>query len=148
MISSCDNLPYTTVLTGASAERTFHTVLYGGESDARCSAAMFRRRRDRGGADSRRARRNKVFARATIEPPRLRTLIRLVWQAGTVAWIGGGVLLIAAPWMASEPARHWIVATLAVVFGFAALCNALALRGRHFGWVALSAVVAMAVAGY
>src|SRR5471032_2200914 len=46
----------------------------------------------------------KVFARATIEPPRLRLLIRLVWQAGTVAWIGGGVLLIAAPWMASEPA--------------------------------------------
>ncbi len=27
----------------------------------------------------------KVFVRATIEPPRLRTLIRLVWQAGTVA---------------------------------------------------------------
>ena len=45
----------------------------------------------------------KVFARATIEPPRLRTLIRLVWQAGTLAWIGGGVLLIAAPYMASEP---------------------------------------------
>ncbi len=90
----------------------------------------------------------KVFARATIEPPRLRLLIRLVWQAGTVAWIGGGVLLIAAPWMASEPARHWIVATTAAVFAFAALCNALALRGRHFGWVALSAVVAMAVAGY
>ena len=44
----------------------------------------------------------KVFARATIEPPRLRQLIRLVWQAGTVAWIGGGVLLIAAPYMASE----------------------------------------------
>ena len=57
----------------------------------------------------------KVFARATIEPPRLRTLIRLVWQAGTVAWIGGGVLLIAAPWMESEPARHWIVVTMACV---------------------------------
>jgi hypothetical protein len=90
----------------------------------------------------------KVFARATIEPPRLRTLIRLVWQAGTVAWIGGGVLLIAAPWMASEPARHWIVVTLATVFAFAALANAWAMRGRHFGWVALGAVVAMAVAGY
>ncbi len=81
----------------------------------------------------------KVFARATIEPPR---------QAGTVAWIGGGVLLIAAPLMASEPARHWIIATLACVFGFAALANAWAMRGRHFGWVALSAVVALAVAGY
>src|SRR5947199_1837086 len=74
----------------------------------------------------------KVFARATIAPARLRTLLRLVWQAGTVAWIGGGVLLVAAPWMGSEPARHWIVMTTAVVFGFAALCNALALRGRHF----------------
>jgi hypothetical protein len=90
----------------------------------------------------------KVFARATIEPARLRTLIHLVWHAGTVAWIGGGVLLIAAPSMASEPARHWIVATLAAVFGFAAMVNAWAMRGRHFGWVALSAVVAMAVAGY
>jgi hypothetical protein len=63
----------------------------------------------------------KVFARATIQPARLRTLIRLVWQAGTVAWIGGGVLLIAAPWMASEPARHWIILTMACVFAFAAL---------------------------
>jgi hypothetical protein len=90
----------------------------------------------------------RIFARATIEPPRLRTLIRLVWQAGTVAWIGGGVLLIAAPAMASEPARHWIIATFACVFAFAAAANAWATRGRHFGWMALSAVVALAVAGY
>jgi len=90
----------------------------------------------------------RVFARATIQPARLRTLIRLVWQAGTVAWIGGGVLLIAAPLMASEPARHWIVATLAGVFAFAAGVNAWAMRGRHFGWMALSAVVALALAGY
>jgi hypothetical protein len=90
----------------------------------------------------------KVFARASIEPPRLRTLIRLVWQASTVAWIGGGVLLLAAPWMESSLARHWIVVTLAIVFGFAALANAWATRGRHFGWLGMSAVVALAVAGY
>jgi hypothetical protein len=93
----------------------------------------------------------KIFANAnniTIEPPRLRTLLRLVWQAGTVAWIGGGVLLIAAPLMASEPARHWIVVTMAGVFASGALANAWAKRGRHFGWVALSAVVALAIAGY
>src|SRR5256885_13469043 len=65
----------------------------------------------------------RVFARATIEPPRLRTLIRLVWQASTVAWIGGGGLLIAAPWMASEPARHWIGLTLVAVVGFAAFSH-------------------------
>src|SRR5712664_2879350 len=34
--------------------------------------------------------------------------------------------------------------TLAIVFGFAALAIAWALRGRHFGWVALSALVALA----
>ena len=90
----------------------------------------------------------KIFPRITIEPARLCTLIRLVWQAGTVAWIGCGVLLIAAPSLDSEPARHWIVITLACVFAFAALANAWATRGRHFGWMAMSAVVALAVAGY
>ena len=90
----------------------------------------------------------RVFPRVTIEPPRLRTLIWLVWQAGTVAWIGFGVLLIAVPWMASEPARHLIIVTFACVFVFAAGCNAWASRGRHFGWIVFSAVVAMAVAGY
>jgi hypothetical protein len=90
----------------------------------------------------------KVFARATIEPPRLRTLLRVVWQAGTVAWIGGGVLLIAAPWMQSAPARHWIIVTIAIVYGVGALGNAWWSRGRHFGWMALSAVIVLAVAGY
>jgi hypothetical protein len=90
----------------------------------------------------------KVFARATVEPERVRTLIRVVWQAGTIAWIGGGVLLIAAPSMASDPARHWIVVTMALVFAFAAAGNAFVTRGRHYGWMALSAVVALAVAGY
>src|SRR3954462_14387839 len=88
----------------------------------------------------------RVFRRATIEPPRLRTLIRAVWQAGTVAWIGGGVLLMGGPWIASDAARRGVVETTAVMFATAAAANAWALRGRHFGWVALSAVVAMAVA--
>ncbi|HEY0849235.1 MAG TPA: hypothetical protein VGD96_04940 [Bradyrhizobium sp.] len=90
----------------------------------------------------------KVFARATVEPPRLRTLLRLVWQAGTLAWIAGGVLLIAAPWLGSDAARHWIISTFAVVFGFAAIANALATRTVHPGWIGMSAVVALSVAAY
>jgi hypothetical protein len=89
-----------------------------------------------------------VFARATIEPKRLGTLIHGVWQAGTVAWIAGGVLLLAAPWMGSDVARHWIIVTFAVVFASAAAGNAWALRGRHIGWVLMSVVVALAVASY
>ena len=90
----------------------------------------------------------KVFPRVTIEPQRLRTLFRLVWQIPTIAWIAGGVLLIAAPSMASEPARHWIIITLAVVFALSALGNAWGTGGRHFGWMVLGAVVVLAVAGY
>jgi hypothetical protein len=90
----------------------------------------------------------RVFARGTVEPPRLRTLLRLVWQAGTLAWIAGGVLLFAAPWMGSDAARHWIIATFAVVFGFAAVGNAMATRAVHIGWIGMSTAVVLAVAGY
>src|SRR5664279_1977409 len=89
----------------------------------------------------------RIFARATIEPERVRTLIRLVWQASTVAWIGGGVLLIAAPSLGSESARHWIVVTMVAVYAFAVVGNAWWSRGRGFGWKALSVVVVLAVAG-
>ena len=37
-----------------------------------------------------------VFSRAQIEPRGTRRLLRMVWQASTVDWIGVGVLLIAA----------------------------------------------------
>src|SRR5208337_4918279 len=90
----------------------------------------------------------KVFARATIEPARLRNLVRMCWQIGTVGWICGGVLLIAAPLMGSVPARHWIIAVTVAMYGFGLIGNAWIFRGRHFGWMALGAVVGLAVAGY
>ena len=78
----------------------------------------------------------------------MRLLLRLVWQAGTVAWIGMGVLLIAAPSMTSPVARSWIVAVAVIVFGAGALGNAWAMGGRHFGWIALAAVMIAALAGH
>jgi hypothetical protein len=44
-------------------------------------------------------------------------------------------------------ARHWIVGAAVVIYGFGAIANAWAMRGRHFGWVALAIVVGLAVAG-
>jgi hypothetical protein len=90
----------------------------------------------------------RVFPRVTIEPKGLRTLFRFVWQIPTVAWIACGVLLIAMPSFASQTARHWMVIAFASVFAFSALGNALGTRGRHFGWMVLGAVTALAVAGY
>ena len=89
----------------------------------------------------------KIFPRIRIEPERLRLLIRLVWQCSTVAWMALAVLLIASPSFGSDAARIWIIAVSIVAFGFAAIANAWATRGRHFGWMAMTVVVGLAAAG-
>ena len=89
----------------------------------------------------------RVFARAHIEPRGTRKLLRLIWQASTVDWIAIGVLLIASPWLGSQAARHWVIAVAAAVYGYAAVGNAVATRGRHIGWILMSCVVALALAG-
>jgi hypothetical protein len=89
----------------------------------------------------------KVFPKARIEPEWARRLIRLVWRASTVAWICLAILLIAAPSMGSDAAREWIIAMGIVTFGAAAIGNAWATRGRHFGWVAMTIVVGLAASG-
>ena len=66
----------------------------------------------------------RVFTRVRIEPERLKRLIKLVWHCSAVAWAGIAVLLIAAPWMGSQIARHWIVGAAVVIYGFAAFANA------------------------
>src|SRR4051812_50016553 len=108
MRSPCDIAPYTTVLTGASTGRKYHTVLYGGcamrDLLLQCSGvAAILVALIHGVLGE-----TKVFARATIEPPRLRTLIRLVWQAGTVGWVGGGGVLIAAPGVGAGAGGPWV----------------------------------------
>jgi len=57
------------------------------------------------------------------------------------------VLLIVAPWMGSQMARHWIVCTATVIYGFSAIVNAWVLRGRNFGWILLAIIVALALGG-
>ena len=89
----------------------------------------------------------RVFPRAHIDPGRTRKLLRLMWQASTVDWIGVGVLLVAAPWLGSQIARHWVIAVAVVVYGYAAVGNAVASRGRHPGWILMTCVVVLALRG-
>ena len=89
----------------------------------------------------------KVFARARIEPERLRQLVRLVWHCSAVAWAGVAILLIAAPWLNSGRARLAIVCAAVAIYGFGAAANAVATRGRHFGWAALMTVAGLAISG-
>ena len=89
----------------------------------------------------------RVFTKARIEPQGTRRLLRLVWQASTVDWIGIGVLLIAAPWLGSQVARQWVIAVAVVVYAYAAVGNAVATRARHIGWILMSCVVVLALTG-
>ena len=87
-----------------------------------------------------------IFAKARIDPPGTRRLLRLIWQASTLDWIGIGVLLIVAPALGSPVARGWIVAVAIVIYTYAAIGNFVATRGRHVGWILMSCVVALAAA--
>ena len=89
----------------------------------------------------------RVFPRATIEPAWVRRLMRAVWHCGSVAWIGGAVLLAVAPTFAGDGPRRWIIFVSVAVYGSAAIGNAIATRGRHFGWMVLAAVVVLTLAG-
>jgi hypothetical protein len=89
----------------------------------------------------------RVFAHVQIEPSRTRTWLRMVWQASTVDWIAMGALLIAAPMFGSETTRQWVVAVAVVIYGYAAVGNALATRGRHVGWCLMLLVIALALVG-
>ncbi len=89
----------------------------------------------------------RVFTKSHIEPRWTRRLLRMVWQASTIDWIGLGVLLIAAPAFGSEDARRWIIAMAVVVYGYAAVGNAVATRARHVGGYLMGGVVALALMG-
>jgi hypothetical protein len=89
----------------------------------------------------------KVFARVRIEPLRMRGLLRMLGQASTIDWICIGVLLIVAPALGSDATRLWIVAVAVIVYGYAAIGNAAATRGRHVGWFLMTCVVGFALLG-
>jgi hypothetical protein len=89
----------------------------------------------------------QVLPRARIDPPRTRALLRMLWQATTIDWIGIGILLIAAPSLGSEAARRWVIAVAVLVCGSAAIGNAVITRGRHAGWCLMLGVVALTLIG-
>ena len=89
----------------------------------------------------------RVFANTHIDRTRTRTLLRMVWQATTIDRIAIGTLLIVAPGLHSDTARAWINTVSVVVYGYAAVGNAMANRRLHAGWMAMGLAVALALFG-
>ena len=89
----------------------------------------------------------KIFAKAQIEPPWVRRILHAVYHCGsTLAWLVMGVLLILVPTMEPQARRAIIIASV-IVYAAAAMGNAWASRGRHYGWALMTLVVGLAVAG-
>ncbi|QKC83585.1 hypothetical protein [Mesorhizobium sp. NZP2077] len=89
----------------------------------------------------------QVFPKVHIESRRSQRLLRMVWQASTIDWICIGALLIVAPTLGSESARRWIIAAAVVAYGYAAIGNAVASRGRHVGCYLMGLVVGLSLMG-
>lgn len=89
----------------------------------------------------------QVFPRTNIASSRTRRLLRMVWQASTVDWICIGGLLVAAPMLGSDSARRCIIAAAVVAYGYAAVGNLIASRGRHIGGYLMGAVVGLSAVG-
>lgn len=75
----------------------------------------------------------------------LRVMRALVIVSG-LYWFLGGLLLAVTPALFAAD-RNLISILMGVMFALGAAGNAWATRGRHFGWVILLAVAALAVLG-
>jgi hypothetical protein len=84
-----------------------------------------------------------VFNKAAVQPVELHRLVHLLWHAPSVDWIAFGALLIAAPMLLPASAQSALVLVGAAMYGYAALTNAIATNGKHFGWMLLALVVAL-----
>lgn len=75
-------------------------------------------------------------------------LVTAFLQIGSVGWLVGGVLLIAAASWTSQTARNWVVGVYGIMFGVFAVGNFVLSAGKpSFGWIALALLVILALVG-
>lgn len=75
------------------------------------------------------------------------SFVRGTWQLGTMGWLMGGILLIGAARLVSQPARNLIVATMALQFIGPAFGSLAVAGGVNIGGIGLASVVALALYG-
>lgn len=91
---------------------------------------------------------DSILQTLQITPAEQAEFVRSTYQLGSMGWMAGGVLLIAAATFDSQKARNWIVGVFVVIYGFPAF-GTLALTGGQLsiGGVALALVVIFALLG-
>ena len=88
----------------------------------------------------------KAHMKATrVLPKPLERLVAPLLHVSTLAWFLGGVALILASWRPLDPLRPVVMVIVGLFYLYAAIANALATRGRHFGWVVMAIAVLLLV---
>jgi len=87
-----------------------------------------------------------LIARAEFPGRTARGFVSLIWQYSTVTWVACCGLIAASPWLFDERTRPLGVGLACLPLLYGTLGNAWVSRGRHFGWKALAAVIAAAIA--
>lgn len=80
-------------------------------------------------------------------PGTIERLIAPLLHVSTLAWLLGGIALIVVSGHAHNPLRPVVMAFVGALYLQAAVANARATRGRHFGWMLMAAAVALLVVG-
>ena len=68
---------------------------------------------------------------------------RAIWFLSAVYWFAGGVILAASPWYSAREGYPVLALCVGAMYLAGAAANFWATRGRHFGWVLLSATAGL-----
>lgn len=87
-----------------------------------------------------------LFPAVTAATPAHLMLLRLVWQASSLAWISFGILLLLAPDMGQKACRTIVIIAL-INFGLGAIAAFYATGLAHPGWVLLTIISVLIAIG-
>jgi hypothetical protein len=89
-----------------------------------------------------------IIAPAEFPNRQAQEFVRAIWQLSTATWVAGSLTIAAAPFVFADPTQRRLVLLVACLpMAWGLVCNAWISRGRHFGWMALSVVIGLAVLG-
>ncbi len=89
----------------------------------------------------------RVIAPAKFAGKVQRGMALAIWQFSSLVWAASALAFVHAAVNLAGEAR-WSVVSLAILpLAYGMIANAWITRGRHFGWVMLALVIALALAG-
>lgn len=76
-----------------------------------------------------------------------RQMVQAIWHFSALVWAASALVFLYAAQQLTGDAR-WLAVTLACLpLAYGLVCNVWITHGKHFGWILLAVVIALALAG-